>query len=302
MLNITLPNNFEELEDKNAFYKTWISLNRHNIDIKVVQNNIVAFEKGTDNIVATAKVDEEESYYFKILTNDFEPRDFDMKFTANIGQEVFVAMPEIDYNDKFDRSPMKFKKENIYKAIVTGIGGANDLLCTISHKVLATNERSSVVQEAVFVNYDDAVGACEAIPESGVNTWDEYIELAKEFIKYRYKLIVPIKMGQELYINSEYSRIPVLKDKLTNGEYFAKTKVSRLIMTVIHGEIDNIHVQTTGNLYYDELYKFADTSDNKEVIVTKDGLVYNSIYNNKKVVELALGLKLDMSECHFEEV
>lgn len=281
MLNITLPNNFEELEDKNAFYKTWISLNRHNLDIKVVQNNMVAFEKGTDNVVAIAQIDEEESYYFKILTNDFEPRDFDMKFTANIGQEVYVAMPEIYFNDQMDRSSMKFKKENIYKAIVTGIGGANDLMCTISHKILGTNERSSVVQEAVFVNYNDAVGACETIPESGVDTWDEYIELAKEFIKYRYKLVVPVKMGQELYIKSEYSRIPVLENDLNNGEYFEKTKVARLIMTVIHGEIDNIHVQTTGNLYYDELYKFVDTSDNEEVIVTKDRLVYDSIYNNK---------------------
>lgn len=281
-MKMTLPTNFDKLsaERKEEVVRCWVVANRDNLSIKVncSTNKVGAYDKNTKEKVADFRLHEQDIEHFRILEDEVEVQDFDMRFTVKPNEIAYAILPEFIAVEEDGTYRMDFSgADKIKKVVVTKISGTSDIYDnhnTVSYKVIygededdTERETGTIVQEAVFKNYEDAKAVSELI-DSPLVTWDEYMEYALDYITYRYKIKLPVKYGEIAYVTG--NRKVKLESELTEDDkkgFLGKVRFSRAILSNLDETVD---VQVTGLLYNMHKGKFVTLNDNEEVMVSLD--------------------------------
>lgn len=319
---MTLPVNFNKLDNngKNNVIRCWMIMNRDNISIKLnyETNKIEAYDKDKKEKITECELHESDIEYFSLLEDDdcIKVRDFEIKFTAKPSEIVYALIPEFIPVEEDGTSLMDFSGEDkIKKIVVTKISGTSDIYDNwnnISYDVIygededdTERESGSIVQVAVFKNYEDAKAVSELI-DHPLNTWDEYMEYALDYITYRYKVKLPVRYGEIAYVtgNKEVKSESELTEDDKKG-FLGKVRFSRAILSNLDNTVD---VQVTGLLYNMNDKRFVTVKDNEEVKINLDetrGYEFPVIYStlgDSEIHRLSLSYKLDSSKFSIEPI
>lgn len=307
-MKITLPKNFSELteKDKDDFMGVWITTNKDNLKIVVEGNVVKAYDKVTGNLLASKVASKENLEYYKLLQDDYVPEDFNMRFTVKPGEPAYVLDPEMHEDGDPGDFQMEFKAENIKKVKVIAVSGANDLSRIVDYITLDGEcSRSSIVQEAVFAFYTDALKALGKCDGKLFDNWEQYFETVKSHVVYRWLLDLPVKMGETAYILDRF-RYEVItqadKDKLGLHEY-KRTKFSRAIVDNLRG--NTIDVETIGKPYYRDMGHLADIGADEEIVVRKEKETdhhWSAFYNNLRIDNLMGNYRVTMRQIKFKPI
>lgn len=303
-MNISMPTWFDMLNDdkRNDFLLTWIVSNKDNLRIVVKDGKVEGYDRLTGELLAKADVESYNLEYYKILQDDYEPDDFDIKFTVKTGEPAYVLQPKFKDTASGDML-MTFDVKDIQKVKIVSVSGANDILCTVNYVTMDEEcKKSGIVQEAVFAFYSDAVETCKACMGKDIESWEQFIELASEHIHYRWKLDLPVKRGEKAYILDRFKYN--VKSQLDVGDspVYKETKFTRVVISNLSNTVE---VQTTGELYYSDKGHLVDSMPNKEVVVTRrkeTDLGFTTFLGQLEVVNLVGTYKIPMDKLKFSPI
>lgn len=254
--------------DIRDFNRTWISANRGKLYtvLKHKTNGMCqvdAYDKKTNELLASVEVPSNEANSFELLQKDFSARPFKCNIVAKPGDKVFFINPEFTGED--NRMGLKMLKENIVEITVKSVGGADDLDFVLTGYDASGNTYGAV-QEVAFLNREDAEEACEISPADGWDSWEEYKKDVGYLVSYMYEVSIPIMYGEEIkHLKSKAVRVV--------AEMNSETKVCVQVQVAPVARISG------------EIIPLDELTDEVEVVRPDRGmgLGFETFYNENKV-------------------